>query len=256
MEPVSVHVWLSEENALFYDGCGPGTDTDIDVGQGLHEKICPRMRLKLVEPRAKTDTPIDLCWPDELPTRPLKNFHPCDRYHAINESSSTENLDPFFEHSDAVLNDALRSAGLFNLQVEGDMSRITLNTQIAGGGANLSVGQRQILALARAIVRRSKLLILDEATSAIDYETDAIIQASLRTELGKDVTLLTVAHRLQTIMDTDKIVEFGKQSALLQNEKGMLRALVDESGDREKSFVLFLLPPPRTTNYTFPIDSA
>lgn len=53
----------------------------------------------------------------------------------------------------------------------------------------------------------------------------------------------------------DLQVEFGKQSALLQNEKGMLRALVDESGDREKSFVLFLLPPPRTTNYTFPIDS-
>ena len=109
------------------------------------------------------------------------------------------------------------------MQDEDDQSRITLDSQIAGGGANLSVGQRQILALARAIVRRSKLLILDEATSAIgmctyvkstekmltevtDYETDTIIQTSLRTELGKDVTLLTVAHRLQTIMDSDKIV--------------------------------------------------
>ena len=134
-----------------------------------------------------------------------------------------QNLDPFGEHGDAVLNDALRSAGLFNLQNEDDESRITLDSQIAGGGANLSVGQRQILALARAIVRRSKLLILDEATSAIggysydlshivlltcavDYATDSIIQESLRTELGNDVTLLTVAHRLQTIMDSDKIV--------------------------------------------------
>lgn len=117
-----------------------------------------------------------------------------------------QNLDPFSEHDDAVLNDALRSAGLFSVQDENDQSRITLDSQIAGGGANLSVGQRQILALARAIVRRSKLLILDEATSAIDYETDSIIQTSLRTELGKDVTLLTVAHRLQTIMDSDKIV--------------------------------------------------
>ncbi|KAH9846280.1 P-loop containing nucleoside triphosphate hydrolase protein [Lenzites betulinus] len=152
-----------------------------------------------------------------------------------------QNLDPFGEHEDAVLNDALRSAGLFNLQEEGDESRITLDTEIAGGGANLSVGQRQILALARAIIRRSKLLILDE-----DYETDAIIQTYLRTELGKDVTLLTVAHRLQTIMDADKImvldaghiVEFGKPSELLKSEKGMLRALVDESGDREKLYVM------------------
>ncbi|KAL1942566.1 hypothetical protein VTO73DRAFT_6168 [Trametes versicolor] len=115
-----------------------------------------------------------------------------------------QNLDPFSEHDDAVLNSALRSAGLFNLQNEDDQSRITLDTEIAGGGANLSVGQRQILALARAIVRRSKLLILDEATFAIDYETDSVIQTSLRSELGKDVTLLTVAHRLQTIMDADK----------------------------------------------------
>ncbi|KAM5539757.1 hypothetical protein V8D89_006570 [Ganoderma adspersum] len=157
-----------------------------------------------------------------------------------------QNLDPFSEHSDAVLNAALRSAGLFNLQDEADESRITLDSEIAGGGANLSVGQRQVLALARAIVRRSKLLILDEATSAIDYETDAIIQKSLRTELGKDVTLLTVAHRLQTIMDSDKImvldagriVEFGTPSELLRNEKGFLRALVDESGDKDNLYAM------------------
>ncbi|KAI9061280.1 P-loop containing nucleoside triphosphate hydrolase protein [Trametes sanguinea] len=157
-----------------------------------------------------------------------------------------QNLDPFSEHDDAVLNDALRSAGLFNLQNETDESRITLDTHIAGGGANLSVGQRQILALARAIVRRSKLLILDEATSAIDYETDSIIQTSLRTELGKDVTLLTVAHRLQTIMDSDKImvldagqiVEFGKPGELLQKENGLLRSLVEESGDKEHLYAM------------------
>jgi ABC-type multidrug transport system fused ATPase/permease subunit len=64
----------------------------------------------------------------------------------------------------------------------------------------------QIIALARAIVRQSKVLLLDEATSAIDYETDAIIQASLRTELKRDVTVISVAHRLQTVMDSDKIV--------------------------------------------------
>ncbi|KAI0633977.1 P-loop containing nucleoside triphosphate hydrolase protein [Trametes polyzona] len=157
-----------------------------------------------------------------------------------------QNLDPFSEHDDVVLNDALRSAGLFSLQEEGDRSRITLDTEISGGGGNLSVGQRQVLALARAIVRRSKLLILDEATSAIDYKTDVIIQKSLRTEFGRDATVLTVAHRLQTIMDADKImvldagclVEFGRPRELLEKEEGLFRALVEESGERETLYAV------------------
>ncbi|KAI0028294.1 hypothetical protein K488DRAFT_80756 [Vararia minispora EC-137] len=157
-----------------------------------------------------------------------------------------ENLDPFKEHDDATLNAALRAAGLFSLQSEDDENRIGLDSQISSGGGNLSVGQRQILALARALVRGSKLLILDEATSSIDYKTDSVIQSSLRHELGGDVTLLTVAHRLQTIMDADKImvldagrlVEFDRPSILLQKEGGYLRALVDESGDRETLYAM------------------
>ena len=147
-----------------------------------------------------------------------------------------------------MLNDALRSAGLFSVQDENDQSRITLDSQIAGGGANLSVGQRQILALARAIVRRSKLLILDEATSAIgsssicsntsikitdtelvDYETDTVIQTSLRSELRKDVTLLTVAHRLQTIMDADKIVSIAVTYVATYRSLIVDRELIDGS---------------------------
>ncbi|CAA7262907.1 unnamed protein product [Cyclocybe aegerita] len=151
-----------------------------------------------------------------------------------------QNLDPFEQHDDAILNDALGSAGLFSLQDEAGEARITLDTKIAGGGGNLSVGQRQIIALARAMVRGSKLLILDEATSAIDYKTDAIIQSTLRKQLRNDVTVITVAHRLQTIMDANKImvldsgriVEFDSPKVLLRNEKGFLRALVDGSGDK------------------------
>ncbi|KAK0487292.1 P-loop containing nucleoside triphosphate hydrolase protein [Armillaria novae-zelandiae] len=149
------------------------------------------------------------------------------------------NLDPFSLHDDSTLNDALRSAGLFSLQQENEENKINLDTNVSSGGGNLSVGQRQMLALARAIVRRSKLLILDEATSAIDYKTDAVIQKTLREEL-KDITLITVAHRLQTIMDFDKImvldegriVEFDTPRVLLNSEKGRFRTLVDKSPDR------------------------
>ncbi|KAJ3717073.1 hypothetical protein C8R42DRAFT_724713 [Lentinula raphanica] len=155
------------------------------------------------------------------------------------------NLDPFSEHDDSRLNDALRSAGLFALQSEDDSNRLGLDSEIRGGGSsNLSVGQRQIIALARAIVRRSKLLIFDEATSSIDHRTDAIIQETLRHELGNDVTLITVAHRLATVMDYDKImvlddgkiVEFDSPKKLVEKEGGMFRSLVDESADRAELY--------------------
>ncbi|KIK55022.1 hypothetical protein GYMLUDRAFT_264341 [Collybiopsis luxurians FD-317 M1] len=117
-----------------------------------------------------------------------------------------QNLDPFGEVDDLTLNDSLRAAGLTALQdyFTEDEDKITLDTTISGGGSNLSVGQWQIITLARALVRRSKLLILDEATSAIDYKTDTMIQTSLRHELT-GATVITIAHQLQTIMDSDRI---------------------------------------------------
>ncbi|TFK40612.1 P-loop containing nucleoside triphosphate hydrolase protein [Crucibulum laeve] len=159
--------------------------------------------------------------------------------------SLRENLDPFSEHDDSDLYDALRSAGFFNLESGSDGRQLSLDTQLSSGGNNLSVGQRQIVALARTLVRGSKLLILDEATSAIDYKTDSVIQTALRHELDS-VTLLTVAHRLQTIMDFDRImvldagriIEFDKPSTLLQMKQGLLRALVDESPDRESLYAM------------------
>ncbi|KAF8816580.1 P-loop containing nucleoside triphosphate hydrolase protein [Phlegmacium glaucopus] len=138
------------------------------------------------------------------------------------------NLDPFEQHDDATLNDALRAAGLFSLQEELEEARLTLDSNIASGGGNLSVGQRQIIALARAIVRGSKLLILDE-----DYKTDSIIQTTLRHKMSSDVTIITIAHRLQTIMDADRIAEFDSPKILLQKTDGFLKSLVDGSGDKD-----------------------
>ena len=76
-------------------------------------------------------------------------------------------MDPFDQHDDATLNNALRAAGLFSLQTEMDEAKLTLDSGISGGGNNVSVGQRQIIALARAMVRNSKLLILDEGELSI-----------------------------------------------------------------------------------------
>ncbi|KAF9234969.1 P-loop containing nucleoside triphosphate hydrolase protein [Melanogaster broomeanus] len=137
--------------------------------------------------------------------------------------SVRQNLDPFDQFEDGISDDG----------------RLTLDTPVTTGGTNLSVGQRQIIALARAMVRESKLLILDE-----DHKTDAVIQKTLREMKG--VTQLIVAHRLQTIMDADRIVvldaghivEFDSPRRLLQRDAGMFRALVDASRDRDALLAL------------------
>ncbi|KAI9369385.1 P-loop containing nucleoside triphosphate hydrolase protein [Aspergillus egyptiacus] len=120
---------------------------------------------------------------------------------------------------------------------------ITLTTPISTGGTNLSQGQRQLLCLARAIITRPRIMILDEATSAVDMETDALIQQSIRSEFGRrgsDSSLLVVAHRLSTIADFDRIlvlddgraVEFGRPADLLEIEGGVFKNLVERSGER------------------------
>ncbi|KAF8610181.1 P-loop containing nucleoside triphosphate hydrolase protein [Ceratobasidium sp. AG-I] len=156
-----------------------------------------------------------------------------------------QNLDPFDEHDDAVLHAALCSAGLSAMRSEGDEAYISLDSGVSASGVNFSLGQRQILALARAIVRNSKILVLDEATAAIDYDTDTAIQTSIRTELSNK-TVIIVAHRLQTICDADKImvleageiIEFDSPAALLQKENGAFKSLVDESGDKDVLYAM------------------
>lgn len=130
------------------------------------------------------------------------------------------NLDPFDNHTDEELWKVLEVSHLKNF-VSG--LNDGLQHEVTEGGDNLSVGQRQLVCLARALLRKSKVLVLDEATAAVDLETDELIQQTIRREFA-DRTVITIAHRLNTIMDYDRvlvldsgaIVELDSPSNLLQ----------------------------------------
>lgn len=143
------------------------------------------------------------------------------------------NLDPFCTASDDELWEVLNKvqmteviAGLPN----------GLDEQASEGGENFSQGQRQLLCIARALLRKPKILVMDEATASIDNSTDATIQHMIR-ENFSEATVLTIAHRLNTIMDSDRVLvlndgsvaEYDSPQQLLNNEQSQFKAMVEKS---------------------------
>ena len=144
------------------------------------------------------------------------------------------NLDPFYKCSDRDVWKAIRLAHLspfVSQQKEG------LQLAICNGGSNLSAGQRQQVCLARALLQKSKILVLDEATAAVDLATDALIQETIRNEFS-DCTIITIAHRISTVMESDtiivlengKMVEMDTPEVLIKNKQGIFHSLAVTSG--------------------------
>ena len=113
-----------------------------------------------------------------------------------------------------------------------------LDCRIAPNGDNLSAGQRQLVCVARSLLRKASCVILDEATAQVDRENDRLIQETIRTAFA-DVTVLSIAHRLDTIIDFDRVIvmdrgrvaEFDTPANLLRNPDGMFTELVQKTGE-------------------------
>lgn len=144
------------------------------------------------------------------------------------------NLDPFNLKTDDELWISLELAHLKTFVSGLDQG---LDYKVSEGGDNLSVGQRQLICLARALLRKSRILILDEATSAVDMETDSLIQETIRTEFAGS-TILTIAHRLHTIMDSNRvavlnegsIAEFDSPAVLMSESTSIFSSLAKDAG--------------------------
>jgi len=167
------------------------------------------------------------------------------------------NLDPHSERSDVEIWEALDRVQLGAFVRE---QPLRLEALVTENGDNLSVGQRQLLCIARALLRKAKILFLDEATAAVDMETDMLIQKTLR-EAFTDCTVFTIAHRLNTIIDADKVlvlesgqvVEYDTPAVLLTNPDSAFSKLIARTGTNMSKTLTSLALQKRLTTTSMPL---
>ncbi|GAA5802280.1 hypothetical protein HPULCUR_007743 [Helicostylum pulchrum] len=163
------------------------------------------------------------------------------------------NLDPFDEYDDAALWGALKQSHLIDSRHEGasvgsngvSVENISLDSAVTVNGNNWSQGQRQLIALARALVKKTSLIVLDDTTSSVDFDTDRQIQETIREEF-KDSTLLCIAHRIRTVagydrilvMDQGEVKEFDTPYELISKEGGVFRQMCESSGEFSEIFAI------------------
>ncbi|KAK6459277.1 P-loop containing nucleoside triphosphate hydrolase protein [Scheffersomyces xylosifermentans] len=155
------------------------------------------------------------------------------------------NLDPFEQYTDEQIFEALRRVNLIGRDEtpntnsgENQNKFFNLDAPIAEGGGNLSQGERQLVCLGRSLLKNPKVILLDEATSSIDYKSDAMIQQTIRDEFSNS-TILTIAHRLRTIIDYDKIlvmdagrvVEYDNPYVLIADKTSLFYSMCENSGE-------------------------
>lgn len=141
-----------------------------------------------------------------------------------------ENIDPEGIYSDDEIWNAIKTANLKDLVP-------SLNYEITENGSNFSVGQRQLICLARAVIRNNKIIVLDEATANMDPETDTLIHETIKKNFSL-CTVFTIAHKLNSILDSDKvivmekgeIIEYDNPKNLLQNEESVFYKMVKKAG--------------------------
>lgn len=170
-----------------------------------------------------------------VPVHRLRSMVTCIPQDPVLFSSTLrKNLDPFEMYSDEEIWSAIDKS---HLRKTVEALPDGLVSAVSQGGENLSVGERQLICIARAILRKSKIVLLDEASASLDRQTDALIQDSIRSSFP-DCTMLVIAHRLETVVDMDRclvmnqgrVAEYGSFDELLANDEGHLTQLFAAAG--------------------------